>query len=135
MRMSHTEKGRYLPEAKHLYGPNMDQIIVQGKVLPIVLVDCVVESQASILGAVAHINKEVSERGLAPPLIHTLALRFRKTLNFKSLILSTRLRCPPQSGFMELGVMKEMNQIDLSPQSGVDYKTDIRVNYRHPHIS
>ena len=74
MRMSHTEKGKYLPEAKHIYGPNMDQIIVQGKVLPVVLVDCVVESQASILGAVVHINKEVSERGHAPPLIHTLAL-------------------------------------------------------------
>jgi len=74
MRMSHTSKGKYLAEAQHVSGPDMDQIIVNGKVLPIVLVDCVVESQASILGAIAHINNELAKQGHAPTLIHTLAL-------------------------------------------------------------
>lgn len=74
MRMSHTKKGKYLPKARHVSGPDIDKIIVKGKVLPIILVDCVVESQASILGAITHIDKEVSRRGHAPHLIHTLAL-------------------------------------------------------------
>lgn len=74
MRMSHTKKGKYLPEARHVSGPDMDQIVLKDKVLPVILVDCVVESQASILGAIAHINKEVAKRGHTPPLIHTLAL-------------------------------------------------------------
>ncbi len=75
MKMSHTTPGGgYSEKARHVYGPDMKKILVDGASLPVILVDCVVESQESILGAISHINDEAMHAGYPLPVIYTLGL-------------------------------------------------------------
>ena len=82
MRMSHYDvDNNYLPQAQCRTKPNLDRILLPEDItLPVVFAEAVVESQGTILAAIAAINGMVDERNAEKgthyphPVYHTLAL-------------------------------------------------------------